>query len=393
MQHASIALMAHYRITSKYAYTLEPDQVKQDFLSVVDPDFTPEMMDIAKANLRCNYDVIDRNSAYQTVQMLLEHAEADDTFADEDGHFLRQHQDLLRLAGAAGTAGFQYSRSVEIISRSVFCGYLSEEEANNLLNGIGDEVKNLFANWQQFWASSMLGKLLMTCRFNPQSDMILAVEDYVKDVLLLLLSPSRPLQYLNILPLGDTAPLQTALQGLLQEPFDMQAFKDTDSVSAETAYEVLVWPALQKYDIANLLVGSPLTRMCFASDGEFYFHNFVNDTKLFMKNYEQFPDEMPLIVFDKGMMSTRGVYYHKSKMVFWGDDYFTAWEDGARLTVKTPWEGGSLEIYINDIKIGYCQLRKQNFANEQAEKKFLDAARKKLEDFLNSFAHATIQWR
>lgn len=393
MQHAATALMAHYRITSKYAYTLEPAQVEKDFLSVIDPDFTPEMMDIAKANLRSNYDVVDRNSADQTVQMLLEYAEAGDTLADEDEPFLHQHQDLIKLAGAAGTAGFQYSRSVEIISRSVFCGYLSEEEAGKLLDSIGSEVKRRFANWQQFWASSMLGKLLMTYRFNPQSDMVLAVEDYVKDVLLLLLSPSQPLQYLNILPPGDTAPLQTALQGLLQEPFDVQAFKDTDSVSAETVYEVLVWPALQKYDIASLLVDSPLTRICFASDGELYFHNFVNDTKLFMKNYEQSPDEMPLIVFDKGMMSTRGVYYRKSKMVFWGDDCFTAWDDGARLTVKTPWEGGSLEIYINDIKIGYCQLRKQHFANEDAEKEFLETARQKLEDFLNSFAHSAVQWR
>lgn len=394
MQHAATALMAHYRITSKYAYELDKVQVEKDFLSIIDPDFTPDMVDIAKANLRSNYDVVDRGSTYQIVQAFMEEAEAADSLADEDEHFLHQYQDLIKLAGEAGTASFQYSRSVEIISRSVFCNYLSQEEAGKLLDGMAGEVKERFADWPQFWASSMLGKLLMTYRFNPQSDMILSVEDYVKDVLLLLLSPARPLQYLTILPLGDTAPLQTALQGLLKEPFDMQAFKDTDAVSAETVYEVLVWPAIQKYGIDELLVDDPLHRIRFAADGAYHFHNFLNNTPLFMESLEQHPDEMPLLVFDsKKMVSTRGVYYRKDKMLFWGKEFFTAWADGARFEVKIPWMGGWLDVYIDGLKIDSYELRKQKFADDDAEKTFMESARQKLEDFLNSFAHNTVKWR
>lgn len=386
--------MAHYRMTSKYAYALDQAQIETDLLSVVDPDFTPDVLEIVQANLRSNYDVIDGPSAQQAVQALLQEAQTPASFTPEEAALLQRHPSLAQLAelaGPAGTAGFHYSRAVEIISRAVSCGYLSEADAQQGLDAIGHAVSQGFAHWPQFWASCMQGKWLMTQRFNPESDMILSLEDYVKDLLLLLLSPAQPLQHLKLLLQGDSTRLQAALQALLPEPFDMQAFSDTSAISPEGMYDILVWPALQKYGLAELLVDTPLLRMNFASDGDFHFHSAVNATKLFVSN--AYANEMPLIVLDNGLLTTRGLYYRKKKMMFFGDDHFVPWEGGLRFTVKVPWEGGSLDIYFNDIKIGSSTLRKQDFPSEKAEQAFVEKARQKVEDFLNSFSASTANWR
>lgn len=395
MQHPATALMAHYRMTSKYAYTLDKTRVTEDLLSVVDPEFRPDVMALVKANLRSNYDVTDGDSARQAVQMLREAATTGDALADENADFARRYPQLLALAGSAETAGFQYSRAVEIISRAVCCAYLTPEEAGGLLDGIAAEVRARFADWPQFVASCMLGKLLMTHHFDPQSDMVLSVEDYVKDMLLLLLSPARPLHCLGILPPGDGLAVQAALQALLPEPFDLQTFKDTTPVSAETAYEVLVWPAVQQYGIDQLLADDPAYRFRYVTDDASWFYRMLNDAPLFVSSTEQHPDELPLLVFDsKKILTTRGVYYRKDRMMFWGKQFFTAWEDGVRFEVKVSWTRSWLDVYVNGIKICGNALRKRKFADDDAEKAFLEHARKTLEDFLNSFAHSgDVQWR
>lgn len=394
MQHAAIALMAHYRMCSRYAYAQDQAQIETDLLSVVDPEFTPEVLEIVQANLRSNYDVIDGPSTQQAVQALLQDAQPRASFTPKDKALLQSNPSLAQLAelaDTAETAGFQYSRAVETISRAVSCGYLDEADALQWLDTIGQAVSQRFASWTQFWASSMLGKWLMTHRFNPESDMILSVEDYVKDLLLLLLSPAQPLQHLSLLPLGDNAPLQAALQALLPEPFDMQAFSNSAAISPEGMYEILVWPALQKYGLTELLVDNPLLRMNFVSDGDFHFHNAVNATKLFVNN--EYTEEIPLIVLSNGLLTTRGLYYRQKKMVFFGDDHFVPWEGGLRFTVKVPWDQGSLNVYFNDIKVGSCTLRDQDFPSEKAERAFVEKARQSLEDFLNNFATSTTSWR
>lgn len=57
--------MAHYRMSSNCAHTLNQAQIKTDWLFVVEPNFTPEVLEIVQAHLRSHYNVIDGPSTQQ----------------------------------------------------------------------------------------------------------------------------------------------------------------------------------------------------------------------------------------------------------------------------------------------------------------------------------------
>lgn len=389
MKHPAVALMAHYRMTSKYAHPVDRQEVEADLLAIVDPDFSAEYREIVEANLRGNYGIADGQSAREAVQKLLENASSAATVADT---VAQRYAALTALAGNHGTAAFDYARAVEIACRAVWVDYLRPEEAATLLDGIAEQAKARFADWPQFLAGCLLGKL---AKGGAEGDFIQSAQETLADMLLLLQSPARPLEALTLLPLGDTH-AANALFGeyyaqLAGEPFDLQNYSAEGGIGAEGLFEIIVAPALQAFGIADILTDNRLMRMNFLCDGENYFDLHVSQHKPYQESTLE--GEIPLVVFEHGLLTTHGLYYRKRKMVFLGEDHFVPWDAGVQFEVKIPWSGGSLDIYGQGVSLGSSSIAKQKFANEEAEKAFMQDAKAKLEGFFADLGRRSAAYR
>ena len=75
-----------------------------------------------------------------------------------DYEFFEQNKEWLPLIKKVGFSGFRFTQIMTVIAGGVSCFYISKKYADKLFNTFGKIVEDVFQDWQEFFASCILGK-------------------------------------------------------------------------------------------------------------------------------------------------------------------------------------------------------------------------------------------
>ena len=237
--------------------------------------------------------------------------------------FFDQYALLVELAAPYVMWGFDLGRVMDLLVKSHNVGYLSDEQLTHHMNEIGQCIEGKFNSWEQFYASSILGKLYMTHERDVKSVSIMNKEDFIKSIYGLITSPNKILLNSGIWEKSDCEILKTSIQDifhihpafnkeyLMEHGANAQLEKQSISLFAQHVLHPLEEKGVGKY----LTDDWELNRLYYADidiDTGVWFWERVKKTK---DKFELFfsKEEIPLLVLGNAVLTSKALYLIKRR--------------------------------------------------------------------------------
>ncbi len=223
-----------------------------------------------------------------------------------------KNRSWISLTGGLSMAGLNLSRVISIISDACMCGYLTEQETEELLNHYGSFTEALFDNWQTFLSSAVFGKQILVA---DGGTFILRSSDYVKSIYKLAAHEGRLLEVSGLWEGSDmTEFCRYISEGYgvsLDEKESQLGGPDPRFVFAQSR----ILPVLEKYGVEYLL-DQEICELAYTvpvSNTETAPY-YEMDSLIKKKRFEMRPDEIPFIAHSKLLVTDQCIRVIEKKL-------------------------------------------------------------------------------
>lgn len=224
----------------------------------------------------------------------------------------KKNQCWLSLTKGRSMAGFNLSRIISILSDAAMVGFLTEKEAEDLLNHYGTVIEALFDNWQTFLSSAVFGKQLMSA---VSGSFILDSTSYVESCYKLAAHKGKLLEISGLWPESD----MTSFCRCISEEYGV-GLDESESYTGESEprfafSQSKILPVLRKYGVSYLLDQevcelSYTVPVSDTNSGYFYDMEALANKKKFQHG----PEEIPFIAHSRLLVTDRFIRLFEKKL-------------------------------------------------------------------------------
>lgn len=218
----------------------------------------------------------------------------------------------LSLTEGRSVAGFHLSRAISILADSQACGYLTDLEAEELLNRYGTFTETVFDNWQSFLASAVLGKQVMS---SDGGAFVLDSSDYLNSCYKLAAHEGRLLEVSGLWQGSDTAEFCREIGKSYNLTLNAAESEVGEADPIFSFVQSRVLPVFQKYGVEYLLEEefcelSYTVPVADQNSESYYDMEAIVKKKWFQKD----PDEIPFIGHSKLLITSHGIRIIEKKL-------------------------------------------------------------------------------
>ena len=235
----------------------------------------------------------------------------------------------IKHTGGFSMIGFNFSRVISMLADSCLCGYLTEEEAEKLLNFYGSLTEELFGNWQIFLSSCVFGKQLMS---GATGDFIIDVRDYIKNCYNIAVHPRKLLEISGVWVNSDVNDFIKAFHDIC---FD-EAREDVQKIKTIDFFEKTIVPVFKQHMADYLFTNtSNETRLYYvANTTEVQYGVNIFDAYVDVFKDDLQKDEIPFLVSDYSIFTNKGIHIHVKKLFRKKQKIFYSWKESLNLEWK-----------------------------------------------------------
>lgn len=272
---------------------------------------------------------------------------------------LDKYAELVNMANPYIYWGYDIARFVEITRESYGVGYISLDEANRALNALGEVVESKFSSWEQYLASTIIGKCFKSDGDQFKNNDILSIKAYVASIYEIVNSPNNLFKPSHMWAHSNLNQLSFKMEKL----FELKPKKIANALSE---YGVNYYLKNQSITALYNYVLKPLSESGLLS--------FIRSTKeihpllyavadteddiCFWKKFDQLKSEFelffsksetPLLNFNNFYLSNKALYYTKRKL--WRKKVFIIPITDLYFKIVPNLENMSFTLYAHENKV------------------------------------------
>lgn len=272
---------------------------------------------------------------------------------------LDQYADLVNMANPFIYWAYDIARYTEITRESFEVGYISLETANEILNALGTNVENRYVSWEQFLASSVIGKCFKSDGSQFSNNDILNIKSYVTNIYQAINSPNELFTKSGIWGQSNLNQLSFKMEKL----FDLKPKKIADALaeygvnyhlktqSVTHLYNYILKPLTESGLFSFIRSTKELFPLLFAmadTDQDVYFwkkfDNLKSDFELFFSK-----NEIPLLNLNNFYLSNKALYHTRRTLL--RKKIFIIPISELEFRIVPNVENMSFTLFVNEYKV------------------------------------------
>lgn len=272
---------------------------------------------------------------------------------------LDQYAELVNMANPYIYWGYDIARFVEITREAYGVGYINLDDATNFLDSLGASVEVKFASWEQYLASTVIGKCFKSDGDQFKNNDILSIKAYIENIYWIINSPNNLFKQSNLWAHSNLNQLSFKMEKLFKlkpkktasalAEYGVNYFLKNQSVTA--LYEYILKP-LSDVGLLSFVKSSkelhPLLYAMPDTEGDvgFWkkFHNLKSNFELFFSK-----SETPLLNYNNFYLSNKALYY--TKRTFFRRKIFIVPIAELSFRVEPNIENMSFVLYANEFRV------------------------------------------
>ncbi len=298
------------------------------------------------------------------------------------GTFFQSYEPWLCYITEVGTAGFDFSRIIDIIGCGYSAGYIDDETAAAMLQRFGSAAEEIFGSWETFLFSAMLGKLAMMHDGTCKGFTILGSEDYICNIYGLVKAPSKPLQTAGLWQESNWALIEAALEQYVgtaeasEMPQEEKEFGRKNKIESE-CYWNLIGNSIVEKGLEGYIDQSQYTCAWFVPQHDSFERQvlFAKDVKSVEVYFSE--EEIPFFdTLDHVVFTTKAIYIRERKFFFKKVWTRYSWDEITEISIDHA-KLGMIEMKFNGKRIFMMNLKYERIGH--TEKSYYDLDKKERE--------------
>lgn len=238
--------------------------------------------------------------------------------------FSERYSLLIQLAYPYPFVGYDYYRVYDVLEKAYAIGYLSADKLTTVLEELTQSLQNKFGSWQQYWASVLLGKVYTDLKNkHAQNVFLLDQNTFIRHLYQLLQSYPKLFTQSEIWPNSEFGELLDVIEKLFFDQSKSSPYLLEYGSNAQIEEKSI--SLLNKYILKPLAETHLLDyfKACWDQNQLSYALIDKNKGTCFWKKIQAFKEkhelffseeEIPLLVFNRSVLTTKGFYSCKKKL-------------------------------------------------------------------------------
>lgn len=218
-----VLFCAPYRFDSDYLSYINKDRVKKDLFSAIMPGVNIVTKKLIAVGIKNNFGVVDKATLLSAVDEIHKTdgeyssvLSSDKLFTDDENK-KSSLQKLVETTKGKNAQGFDDCRIIDVITKAYACGFVNDDEFNELFLSHAERIEQSYDSWKQYLASCVVGKLEQLC---ADSVTIVSKEEFIQDIYNYCIMPTNVFAFSTFWKdsdLSDIAPLLASILGVEHE--------------------------------------------------------------------------------------------------------------------------------------------------------------------------------